>query len=82
MLDRRVGAQVFCQACSLFFIDTCPCFTFVCALFHRDKSTACVYDTSPPTQHAFPLTLHYCHCQPCFLARPLKNNNACSKAVT
>lgn len=35
------------------------CFTFICALFHGDKCTTSVHDTSPPAQHAFPLALHY-----------------------
>lgn len=47
-----------------------------CELFHREKSSACVYD-----HHN--LSMHFsCHCiiaptriQPCLLVRPLENNN-------
>lgn len=53
-----------------------PCFTVVCALFHGDKSTACVYDHNNLNMH-FPR-----HCiiaaariQPCLLVRPLENND-------
>lgn len=63
MLNVTVDAQGFSQACALIFMDSPLCFTFVFSLFLRDTSTACVYDPSPPTQHAFPLTLHYCNCQ-------------------